>query len=269
MLVWAGLLCRYEAMFFVASKLFEYLAPPSHWLGLLVLATAFCLLLRRFRAAGICAGLAVLVLVLAGTPLLNGPMIRALEDRYPLPAWPARVDGVLVLGSGEDAQILRERGAPQANEGAYRLIAAMAVARRYPEARVVFTGGSAVLVGTQNAESATARYVLDELGLDRRRLLIEPRSRNTYENILFSKQLVHPKAGEIWLLDTSAIHMPRAMAVAKKLQWQMRPWPSDYMTAPGGSAGGLFDVGGNLGLSDYAAHEWIGMLAYRLSGKAR
>jgi hypothetical protein len=66
-------------MFFVVSKLFEYLAPPSHWLGLLVLATALCLMLRRVHAAAICAGLAVLVLILAGTPLVNGPLIRALE----------------------------------------------------------------------------------------------------------------------------------------------------------------------------------------------
>ena len=60
-------------MFFVASKLFAYVSPPSHWLGFLVLATAIALLLGRRRGAGICAGLAVLVLLLAGTPLVNGP----------------------------------------------------------------------------------------------------------------------------------------------------------------------------------------------------
>ncbi len=257
------------AMFFVASKLFEYLAPPSHWLGLLVLATALCLMLRRVRAASICAGLAVLVLILAGTPLVNGLLIRGLEDQYPHPAWPAHVDGVLVLGSGEDAEILRLRGAPSANEGAYRLIAAMAAAQRYPDVRVVFTGGSGLLIGAHNAEAETAHYVFNELGLDPRRLVLEPRARNTYENILFSKELVKPKPGDVWLLDTSAIHMPRAVAVARKLDWPMVPWPSDYITAPGGAGAGLFDVGGNLGLTDYAMHEWIGMLAYRLSGKAQ
>jgi uncharacterized SAM-binding protein YcdF (DUF218 family) len=79
---------------------------------------------------------------------------------------------------------------------------------------------------------------------------------------------VKPGPGEVWLLDTSAIHMPRAMAVAGKLGWTMVPWPSDYVTAPGADPTDLFDVGGNLGLTDYAMHEWIGMLAYRLSGKA-
>ena len=144
----------------------------------------------------------------------------------------------------------------------------MAVAQRYPEAKVAFTGGSAVLIGAQNAESVTARYVLSELGLDPGRLMLEPRARNTYENILFSKMLVKPKPGAVWLLDTSAIHMPRAMAVARKLDWPMIAWPSDYITAPGGTGTDMFDVAGNLGLTDYAAHEWIGMLAYRISGKA-
>jgi uncharacterized SAM-binding protein YcdF (DUF218 family) len=174
----------------------------------------------------------------------------------------------VVLGSGFDVDILRRRHAPQANEGVNRLVAAMAIARHYPEARVVFTGGSAVLIGAENAESVTARYIFSELGLEPRRLLVEPKARNTYENILFAKELAKPKPGEVWLLDTAAVHMPRAMAVARNLGWPMIGWPSDFITAPGGHDVDIFDVSGNLSLTDYAAHEWIGILAYRLSGKA-
>jgi uncharacterized SAM-binding protein YcdF (DUF218 family) len=56
--------------------------------------------------------------------------------------------------------------------------------------------------------------------------------------------------------------MPRAMAVAERLGWRMLPWPTDYRTQPQGS-GGWFAVATNLGLLDYAAHEWLGLLAYR------
>ena len=256
-------------MFFVLSKIFWILAAPSHWLGFLVLATGLCLLFGRPWLAGVFSLLSILILVLAGTSLLNGPMIRALENRYPRPAWPAHVDGVLVLGSGFDVNILRRRHAPQANEGVNRLVAAMAVARHYPEARVVFSGGSAVLIGAENAEAVTARYVFGELGLEPHRLVLEPRARNTYENILFAKQLVKPRPGEVWLLDTAAIDMPRAMAVARKLDWPMIAWRSDFITAPTDNGVDLFEVSGDLWLTDYAVHEWLGILAYRLSGKAQ
>ena len=255
-------------MFFALSKIFWLLAAPSHWLALLVLGCALCLLLRAWRAARILGLAAALLLLVAGVLPIYMPLMRDLEDRYPHPAaWPAHVDGVLVLGSGFDTAILRARGAPASNGGAYRLVAVLAVARHYPTARVVFSGGSGVLGGAAYSEAETARYVFDELGLDPARLTLEPHSRNTYENILFSKALVKPKPGEVWLLATSAIHMPRAMAIARKLDWPMIAWPSDYITGPHGR-GAVFAIAENLGGTDYAVHEWIGLLAYRLFGKA-
>ena len=109
--------------------------------------------------------------------------------------------------------------------------------------------------------------ILAEMGQDPRQLTLETRSRNTYENLLFSKALVKPKPGEVWLLATAAMHMPRAMAIARKVDWPMTPWPSDYLTGPSGG-GDLLSVTGNLSYIDYVFHEWAGLLAYRLSGKA-
>ena len=86
------------------------------------------------------------------------------------------------------------------------------------------------LANPQNAETVTARYIFTELGLAPGRFTLEPRARNTYENILFSQELMKPKPGQVWLLDTAAIHMPRAIAVARKLGWPMIAWPSDYIT---------------------------------------
>jgi uncharacterized SAM-binding protein YcdF (DUF218 family) len=254
-------------MFFVLSKLFWLVGAPSHWLGMLVLATALCLLLRWMRAARAFSLAAALLLLLAGILPLNSWMICALEDRYPRPAWPAHVDGILILSPGFDTATLKERGVPATNAGDMRLVEGFAAARHYPGARVVFTGGSGVLGGAKYSEAETARYLFGELGLDPARLTLEPQSRNTYENILFSKALTKPKPGETWLLVTSAFHMPRAVAIARKLDWPMVPWPSDYITGTHAPSAD-FGIGANLALSDYAVHEWIGLLAYRLSGKA-
>jgi len=260
------------AMFFVLSKIFWTLAAPSHWLALLVVATAACVLFRWHRAAKLSALLAVALLLVGW--LAVGPLMRDLENRYPRPPWPKHVDGILVLGGGFDSLLLRQRHAPGTNRGAYRLVEGLAAARQYPDAKLVFTGGSGALGGSEFPESDTARYVFTELGRDPQKIVLESRSRNTYENILFSKAIVKPKPGEVWLLVTSAMHMPRAMAVAHKLQWRMTAWPSDFITRPD-TSGNLWDITGilaaadNLGLVDYAVHEQLGLIAYRLSGKAQ
>ena len=253
-------------MFFLLSKILWLLADPVHLLGLLVLATALSLMLGRIRTARFLALAATLLLLLVG--LAAVPMARAIEDQYPRPAWPRHVDGILVLSPGFDSARLHARGALATNAGAWRLEAGFAAARRYPQAKLVFTGGSGLLEGSSFPESDTARYVFNEIGQDPGQLILESKSRNTYENLLFSKALVKPKRGEIWLLVTAAMHMPRAMAIARKLDWPMLPWASDYKTSPTGGIDPL-DVGGNLGLAGYALHEWVGLLAYRLTGKAQ
>jgi len=174
----------------------------------------------------------------------------------------------LVVGSGFDTALFRARGAPASNEGIWRVEAGFAAARRYPGARLVFSGGSGALGGAPFSEAETARMVLAEMGQDPRQLTLEARSRNTYENILFSKQIVKPKPGEIWLLVTAAMHMPRAMAIAKKLDWPMTPWPTDFLTGPQSGGGDFWGIAGNLDLMDYVIHEWTGLAAYRFTGKA-
>lgn len=255
-------------MFFAISKLFWMLAAPSHWVGALVLACALCLILGRVRIARVLALAAALLLVVAGVLPLSSYIIRDLENQYPRPAWPAHVDGILILGAGYNTEVLRTRHAPASNAAAYRLTEAYGAALHYPQARVVFSGGSGSLGGTDWSEAESARYVLVQMGLDPRRLILEPRSRNTDENIRFSKELVKPKPGETWLLVTSAVHMPRSMAIARKNDWPMVAWPSDYITGP--QIGGMdFNIGPNLAMTDFAVHEAIGVIAYRITGKSQ
>ena len=182
---------------------------------------------------------------------------------------PHKKTGKLIVGhSGQEAQLAAIAGMAAGNGGAFRLVEGYAAARHYPGARLVFTGGSGAFEGSPFPESVTARYIFTEIGQDPKHMVLESRSRNTYENFLFSKELVKPKPGEVWLLATSAMHMPRAMAIADQLNWPMTPWPTDFIT---GSSGGheFWQITPNLDLLDYVAHEWIGLAVYRLTGKAQ
>ena len=247
--------------FYFFSKMFWYVAEPSH---LLVWAVVVGAIFIRLRLGRILIGLAAAgILVVMFVPLGDWA-VTALENQYPRGPWPSHVDGVLELGGGLSGPILESRGVPGA-PGASRVIATFELARRYPAARIVFSGG-----GNPNLtpEAVVARAVFDQLGTPPGRVLYESRSRDTWENFVFSQKLAGPKPGETWLVVTSAFHMPRAMAIARRVGWRVQPWPSDYTTTPAYDYHQP-DFGGNLGNLDLAMHEWVGLLVYRFTGRAR
>jgi uncharacterized SAM-binding protein YcdF (DUF218 family) len=193
-------------------------------------------------------------------------LARPLENRFTRAPWPSRVDGVLVLSAAQQPYISATRAFPVQHLAQGSMAAAAELMRRYPEARLVFTGGSAFRTSSTAAD--VARGIFDQLGVDQGRAIYESRSRNTFENLLFAKELVQPKAGETWLMVAPALHMVRAMGVAQRLDWPVAPWPTDFQT-PGGEAAAARHVslGRNLPTIDAAVHEWVGLAIYRLTGK--
>jgi uncharacterized SAM-binding protein YcdF (DUF218 family) len=159
-------------------------------------------------------------------------------------------------------------GGPVVRASADRLITAAALARRYPNARIVFTGGSGNLLSNDAREADYAAELFESLGISRERLTLERRARNTQENAEFAKALAAPKGGERWLLLTSAYHMPRAVGLFRKAGFAVEPYPVDWRVA--GTADLLtlrvLSVEG-LGRVDTGAREWMGLAAYWLSGK--
>lgn len=256
-----------EDLLFAASKIFWLLARPNT-LALLLLGIGVGLLVAGRRAGRWPAllGLAWYGGVLL-TPLAAW-LTLPLEDRFARPALPPqRVDGVIVLGGAVEQALTEARGLPALNGAAERMTEAVALARRYPEARILFTGGSARLAPGQPSEADIARRLFAMLGLEGERLLLEDRSRNTWENATESLALARPRPGETWLLVTSASHMPRSVGCFRRAGWTVVPWPVNYTTQPGGA--GWFDppFSFRLGQAEWAVREYVGMLAYRLLGR--
>jgi uncharacterized SAM-binding protein YcdF (DUF218 family) len=253
-------------MSFVASKLFWWIANPSNVLLALLCVGLIALLIgwRRagVRLVGLATGLALLVTVLPVGPWLLGP----LENRFPAPALPPHVDGIVVLGGSINPVLSAARGQPILTDSAERLFAFVDLARRYPGAKLLFTGGSASVVDTVDREADYARAVFEGVGLDVARITFERDSRNTYENAVMSKQAVEPRAGETWLLVTSAYHMPRAVGCFRAQGWPVLAYPVDYGTAPDGNPPS-FSLLGGLDSVHWALREWIGLGFYYLAGR--
>src|SRR5581483_10695020 len=254
-------------MSFVASKVFWWFANPGNVLLALLCLGLLALWLGRRRiglwlvALVTAAGLAVTLLPVGSWLLLP------LENRFAPPArLPEHIDGIVVLGGSINPVLSAARHQPVLTDSAERLVAFVALARLHPEAKLVFTGGSASVMDTVDREADVARTVFAGLGLDTRAIVFERDSRNTYENAVFSKREVEPKPGETWVLITSAYHMPRSVGCFHAQGWRVIPYPVDYGTMPAGNPpsfsflGGLDDV-------QWALREWIGLAFYYMAGR--
>jgi uncharacterized SAM-binding protein YcdF (DUF218 family) len=99
--------------------------------------------------------------------------------------------------------------------------------------------------------------------------LLEEKSRDTAENAAESKKLMTQQDGH-WLLVTSAAHMPRALAAFGPLTARLIPCCADYKTQGASDRNRFFGSAAHGWLcSDIAAHEWLGLIAYRLSGRIK
>ncbi len=106
------------------------------------------------------------------------------------------------------------------------------------------------------------------MGVPRARLIVEDRSRSTAENAAFTKDRLEPKAGQRWVLVTSAMHMPRAVGAFRHVGFPVEAYPVDYTTTGPADAGHLSNsIEGGVIRTDAAVHEWIGLIAYRLLGR--
>ncbi|WP_035966510.1 YdcF family protein [Bradyrhizobium sp. YR681] len=232
-------------------------------LSLVLMVTRFAALGRKLAVTTL-----VLLALVAFSPIGNW-LLYPLESRFP--KWdPSRgaPDGIIVLGGSVDTDLSAAHRTPVVSSAADRMLAPAELARRYPNARVVFTGGSANLVSTDAREADYSAPILESLGIAKERLIVERESRNTWENAIFTKQLVSPKPGERWLLVTSAFHMPRAMGIFHKAGFEVEAYPVDWRMGGRDDLFAFTHVGKEgLARTDVAMREWIGLLTYRVMGR--
>jgi uncharacterized SAM-binding protein YcdF (DUF218 family) len=255
-------------MFFVLSKILGFFALPSNDAATIAVI-GVALLFTRFKRTGrALATLGVALLLVAGLTPLGNALIYPLEERFP--PWDVsrgEPDGIVVLGGAIGPDISALRGMPDLNEAAERITVVAELARKYPEARIIYSGGNGRLVLRVGTEAEVALRLFESFGIARSRLVAEDKSRNTVENAVFSKALADPKPGERWLLVTSGYHMPRAIGTFRQAGFPVEAYPVDWRTrGPIDLVMPMESVAAGLGRTDTALHEWVGLVAYWLLG---
>ena len=258
-------------MFFYLAKVVWFCVQPSSLLLIRVLAGAALLFPRHQKAGRRLVVAAAALLLVGGLLPLSTWLILPLEDRFQRTdlAGPD-VDGIVVLGGAEDSGVATGRHAHGLNEAAERLTEGAALARRFPRAKIVFTSGSIEILSAPTIGADAGALVLEDLGISGSdRLILERRSRNTWQNAVYTKALVAPKPRERWILITSAAHMPRAMGIFRKVGFPVEPWPVDYRTVgPGDLVRPFASPAEGMRRLDQVMHEWVGIVVYWLTGRS-
>jgi uncharacterized SAM-binding protein YcdF (DUF218 family) len=252
-------------MFFTASKLFWMAFAPLTFLSLVLLIG---LIFYSKKIGQFIVKYGLIVFLCLGFLPIGPNLLTFLETVHPAPSGMAeKVDGIIVLGGGIDAHASRLYGKIQAAGPSSRLLEMMELSKVYPQAKIVYSGGSGDLNNPDDREADVVREFLANTGNLSKNMVFEADSRSTYENMVQSRDLVHPQAGENWLLVTSAYHMPRAAAVFKNNGWPVTPWPTGYVEEGEYRLLPSLDVLGNIYKLQVAAKEIIGIIAYTLTGR--
>ncbi len=257
-------------MFFVVSKLLAFFEEPSNVIALAGLVGLVLTRTRYARWGWRLAAASLVLIALIGFLPIGRALTIVLENRFP--RWEEAgppPDGIIVLGGAVSAYRLATRGEVGLTDAAERILAVPALARKFPDARIIYSGGDPGLFTQRGSEADVVGALFESLGVPPGRVTLENRSRNTAENATYSKALAAPKPGERWLLVTSAMHMPRAIGAFREAGFPVEAYPVDYQTNGWQDLSAVFrSLSGGLRQMDTALHEWIGLIAYRLTGKS-
>ncbi|MEA1938291.1 MAG: YdcF family protein [Pseudomonadota bacterium] len=261
-------------MFFKLSKILWALTSPiSLMLLALTLAVVLTLVSGPRGTLGI-TGRTLLVATLAAlllVPLLGlgSRALAMLENRFPAIGADkiGPVAGIVCLGGALDLNVRDGYGRAGVGGAAERLMVFAELGNRYPDARMIYSGGAGSMRLPTIREADRAKDWLAVIGFDTDRAIFERESRNTHDNAINSLALAAPKPGETWLLVTSAWHMPRSVGIFRTAGFPVIPWPVDRRTGRSASLWTDFDPLREWMFLTIAAHELYGLMAYRLIGR--
>jgi uncharacterized SAM-binding protein YcdF (DUF218 family) len=256
-------------MEFYIAKVANYLLEPLYILSFFLLILIFLLLFTNFKKLTFFFAkfLLILFLFFGYTPFSNF-LLNKIEDSIKPSKYPTQqLTGVIILGGSFDLELeSKERNEVLLNSAAERLTKALEIYRKNPRLLILFSGASNKIKPIGWSESDMAKKFFLEQGVRSENLMFENQSRNTFENISYSKDIIKNNKGT-WGLITSASHMPRSYFAFKKQGLILEPIIVDYRTGTSSIFWINFDIKKSLENWNVILHEVIGISYYKITGK--
>lgn len=256
-------------MFHLASKMLDLFFQPLN--GLLIILIAALLLRythwKRLRRS--LTFIAILGFFLCGFTQLPDYLLAKLESTVP-PLTLEELEkptGIIILGGAITEHKQARPNWYHINDGAERIIDGLMLAKHFPSAYLLFTGGNASISGKGGNESAAFKRFIQQSNPLESAIYFENRAKNTWQNAKFSMQQLGQAASGKWLLVTSANHMPRALGSFTKAGFDVIGWPTDYRADRLHFPWLVTSSARQFSKLNLLIHELIGIAAYKISGK--
>lgn len=260
--------------FLFLSKLLPLFVYPLG-LSCLLLLVALWLFWRRSRWTFVPILVAFLILVTTGNVRFSNNLVKSLEWQY-LPSENLPLAEAIVVLGGATRNDEPPRIIPDMSDRGDRLLYAAKLYKDGVAPLIILTGGRIQWYGGESSEARSMATILELMGIPRDVMILESRSLNTYENAVYTKEILNKKNIKQILLVTSATHMPRSLAIFKKQGINAIPAPTDFMISERNLIENQFSTESrilsyipdteSLDRTTQALKEYIGTSIYRLRG---
>lgn len=262
-------------MFVFLSKLLPLFVYPVGLTGIFLFLSL--IFLRRKRLSRTFLITALLVLLIAGNRWFSYSLARNLEWKYPPSSPDVSAQAIVVLGGGTESN-LPPRSSVEVNGAGDRMIHAADLYHQGASPLLVLSGGNVEWMDSPDSTpAADMRKILEKLGVPDSALILQMRSQNTHEDAAYSAEILKEKGISSIILVTSAMHMPRSVALFEKQGFTVIPSPTDYTVTQDGwnrtfnpnletFLTNLPPNSSAIGLTTTVMKEYIGILTYRLQG---
>jgi uncharacterized SAM-binding protein YcdF (DUF218 family) len=252
-------------MFFILSKILAFLLCPAYWIYIGVILYFFTK--KPKRKKGILIATLSLTFMLTNNVIYKKTMLWWQTPRQEIKKGSQFQAGILLGGM----YTFDDDNQGYFNDACDRFIQTNKLYQSGIIKKIIISGGSAAILTKEPSEADSLKKEFILSGVKEQDIIIDPASRSTYENALFTKQLtdsLHLKPP--FALVTSAFHMPRSLKVFRKQHIEVVPVTSDYIVVNKTMSPEQYILPNPKLLNDWGLiiKEWIGIIMYKLTGKA-
>jgi uncharacterized SAM-binding protein YcdF (DUF218 family) len=255
-------------MFLLKKIVGPFFFPLSLCLEVLILGLVLLWFTKKQRAGKVIVSAGVLLLLLLSYGPLPEMLLRPLEYSFsPLlePKDVPQARWIVVLGAGHTQDPRLPPNSQLSGAALFRLVEGIRIHKSLPGSKLILSGGA---LWESVPEARVMADVALALGLEQQNLILESVSKDTEEEARLIQEMV---GNNLFVMVTSASHMPRAMALFKKLGMQPIPAPTDYGVKGGQGQevipSGFFPGAEVLQKAETAVYEYLGLAWAKLRGR--